>query len=622
MEINISKAINLFFPNPSLEMIYIEAVANAIDAGADYIKINIELDSFDKYETLKINIEDNGEGFNDKNFSRFSKLLETETKDHKGSGRLIFLHYFNDIEIESYYEKHLRKFSFTDKFNGDCVVSNTTVSLQKTILSFKGYTKQKIYTYNYITPTTIKQTLLTKFYPLFYALKKEDKKLQISIEINIKETENKIFEKDFSPALLDIAKLPNLESTSLIDKSLIFGNEFEVFYSIEPKTVDNLMITAICVDGRVVEENIIERKNIPSNYDVVFLLFSDSLQGKSDPARSKLEIDDEQKLKHIRLLFRNKIAEVLNDKIPSIRERNVQTHETLLQKYPHLQGYFQPKIVGLIDKEETLDEAQNKFFKDQKKILEADEMTEEQYKKSLEISSRLLTEYILYRNIIINKLKETNHNNSEADIHKIIVPMKKIYQKNTFIDDIYWNNAWLLDDKYMSYSTILSDIEMDKLLSNIAIDDYQKDDSRPDIALVFSREPKEEAKADVVIVELKKIGLKDLKRKNDIHIQLLQRATQLLNYYPNKIQRIWFYGIVDIDEQFEMILKTQGYRELFSNGALFYQEADVFIEKNKSVLASFYIQSFESFIKDAESRNATFLQILKEGLKVKSDVFI
>lgn len=41
MEIEVKKAIEIFFSNASFEMIYLEAFANALDAGADEFKIEI-----------------------------------------------------------------------------------------------------------------------------------------------------------------------------------------------------------------------------------------------------------------------------------------------------------------------------------------------------------------------------------------------------------------------------------------------------------------------------------------------------------------------------------------------------------------------------------------------------
>lgn len=230
-------------------------------------------------------------------------------------------------------------------------------------------------------------------------------------------------------------------------------------------------------------------------------------------------------------------------------------------------------------------------------------------------------EYILYRNVIIKNLKQIDKTNPEADIHDIIVPRKKVCAKVGFINDLYTNNAWLLDDKYMSYSTILSDLEMSKLIPYLALDGENVDDEkRPDIAIVFSNDihaPAEvQPKTDVVIVELKKLGL-PLAKKEEVVSQLKQRARKLAKYYPDKIQRIWFYGIVDIDAEFRIALKEENYTELFSAGSLFYKEHTVILDEDKNIRIPFglYVLSFDAFLKDAESRNSTFLNVLKQGFQ-------
>ena len=43
MNINIAKAIKQFFPNPSMEMVYFEAIANSLDAEADKIDLKTNL---------------------------------------------------------------------------------------------------------------------------------------------------------------------------------------------------------------------------------------------------------------------------------------------------------------------------------------------------------------------------------------------------------------------------------------------------------------------------------------------------------------------------------------------------------------------------------------------------
>lgn len=65
MRVNTKQAVRLFFQNSSLIQVFKEAVANSLDANANQIDINIFIDSFDKQETLRIEIIDNGEGFTD-----------------------------------------------------------------------------------------------------------------------------------------------------------------------------------------------------------------------------------------------------------------------------------------------------------------------------------------------------------------------------------------------------------------------------------------------------------------------------------------------------------------------------------------------------------------------------
>lgn len=96
--------------------------------------------------------------------------------------------------------------------------------------------------------------------------------------------------------------------------------------------------------------------------------------------------------------------------------------------------------------------------------------------------------------------------------------MKKLFLKNDFYNDFFINNVWLLDDKYMFYIIILSDLKMIDLLNYFFIEEEEilKDDSRLDIVIVFFDNLDNLLKVDVVIVELKKINLKLVKKEEVI----------------------------------------------------------------------------------------------------------
>jgi hypothetical protein len=316
---------------------------------------------------------------------------------------------------------------------------------------------------------------------------------------------------------------------------------------------------------------------------MIFLLHSDYFSGKSNPSRDALALDEDS-IRKIKRIFRNKVSELIIKAIPKISEHNQKIDSELNEKYPHLQGYFEKETIGFIEKDNAVEIAQKEFLKDQKEILDASSLDDIKYEKYLEVSSRLLAEYILYRNLIINKLKNFDYQNDEEEIHNLIAPKGKTFHESEFIDTIFSSNAWLLDDKYMSYTTILSNKTIKEIYKELDIDEEPaKKDRKHDITIIFSGNPDENPKVDIVIVELKRLGLK-LGGKEYLLSQLRQRARVLVSHYPDKIQRIWFYGIVDIDPEFRRSLLEDDYIELYSSGSLYYKDEKRGIYRSKHIM--------------------------------------
>jgi hypothetical protein len=388
-------------------------------------------------------------------------------------------------------------------------------------------------------------------------------------------------------------------------------------YSIEHTYTTNSLITAICADERTISEDIISKTTLPYGYEMIFLLYSDYFSGKSNPSRESLDLDEDSRRK-IKQMFRNKVSELIVKAIPEISEHNQRLDSELNEKYPHLQGYFEKETIGFIERDNSIEIAQRKFLKDQKDIFEASSLDDIKYEKYLEVSSRLLTEYILCRNPTINKLKQLDYKNDETEIHDLIVPKGKMFHSGEFIDSIFSNNAWLLDDKYMSYTTILSGKRIKEIYKELDTnEDTAKKDKKPDITIIFSGNPDTNTRVDVVMVELKKSGLEPGGKEHLIS-QLRQRAGVLVSYYPDKIQRIWFYGIADIDSEFRRFLLEDDYIELYSPESLFYKEQNAIPDNesnNRKIPWGLFIQSYQSFVNDAETRNSTFLKILTESIK-------
>lgn len=617
MQIELNNAISAFHPNPSYEQVYFEAVANALDAGADEISIQIVIEGYESPDTLELVIQDNGSGFTDQNFEKFSQLMKVESSDHKGLGRLIYLAYFATVTAESWYENKKRVFDFNAQFDGGSEVTDHVQAHKSgSRLHFKKYLKSRIYSYDYLVPEEIKQRLLDNFFPLFFKRQQEGLRLSIDISLDVKNPNSKYnFVSD--SVVVTPTDLPTFRKTIFADDSVEKFPPFEVYYSIENDvSKDRFLSTALSIDGRAIEYELVGLESIPHSYQCRFLFVSDYFQGKTNTSRQKLELPDEITERNLKRALRRKIRSLLDEEIPQVVTENRKMTKTLESRFPHLSGYFAEDYVGLIQKNSALEEAQKRFFNDQKRILDCEHLDDSRYGKALELSSRALAEYVMYRTRIISRLKEMTDENDEKDLHNLIVPMKRTLKQEEFGTHIYNNNIWMLDDRFMGYTVVLSDELMEKVVKSITMDEVD-DDSRPDIAMVFSGDPTQEGASgvSVVVVELKKYGLK-LAKNEEVISQLRQRARRLLRYFPDKIDRIWFYGIADIDAEFRISLLEDGFKQLFSHGQMFFKPQDIIVENERNPFRiDLFVMSYETLIKDAESRNKSFLEIIKAQIK-------
>src|SRR5690606_13419939 len=143
--------------------------------------------------------------------------------------------------------------------------------------------------------------------------------------------------------------------------------------------------------------------------------------------------------------------------------------------------------------------------------------------------------------------------------------------QSSLVEDVYRNNAWILDDKFMTFRTILSEATMNDVINEITLEeDSVEDKGRPDISMIFSADPNSQAAVDVVVIELKR-KTDDDKENGYASRQLVKRARKLVDHCPS-IQRAWYYGIVEIDEQADQLLRDEGWTPLHSKGRVFYKE--------------------------------------------------
>lgn len=614
MDIEASGAIKFFFPNPSLISVYFEALANALDAGATEITIEIAIQSFDKPDTLQVTITDNGDGFTDENFERFKTLLKPRDKFHKGIGRLVFLNYFERVKIVSAWGRQKREFTFKEGFDGKAPVQEvSTEQANRTSLDFIDFARERVKSYDDLKPDTLKPQIIEQFLPKLVKLKREG--VDFKVAINLMTSESNA-QKEFFPHETTItpADLPEMSKVTIQDDTVDSISSIEMYFHVAEVSGKGSQLTAFNIDDRTIPAKLIQPSAFPFGYRCVFLFESEVFHSNADSSRQKLVLPEGIPEAHLYRVLRRELGKVLASLIPQITEKNKKTKEQFEEKFPHLLGLFEEDTVGLIDRDEALFIAQQRFFRIQKEILQCETLSEAAYEKSLELSSRTLTEYILYRDKIISRMKEMTADNAETDIHNLIVPRFKEFSQGSMPSEIYQNNAWLLDDKFMVFRTILSEKRMNTVINAIRLDEeIVGDTGRPDIAMIFSADPADVKAADVVVIEIKKKT--DDEKENQYAInQLLDRAVKLVAHCPN-IQRIWYYAVIQISDTMAIRLRQQNWAPLFSMGKVYYQEFRTERPDGSVVPTPMFVMSFDAIVADAECRNHTFLEILRDGMK-------
>ena len=575
MEVNIKQALKVFFSKSSFEMIYFEAFANALDAGATDFYIDIKQGN--ELKELSLVLTDNGIGFTDERFRKFGKLFDVEEEpSHKGLGRLVYLCYFGKVHVESCFNNSVRRvFDFDESFSGTSQTIHTGNEDNGTVLTMTEFLGTKLGRNDYIKPSYIKNALLENFYMKFYKAKLAGKQLNIFIRLFV---DGQIVSEE----TITTDSIPSF-SVKELTTQMDFFNSIDLYYYVrEVEIKETKVITALAIDDRSHRVEIIADENLPKGYEMIFLLISESFQGNIDGTRQNLTISDNE-LTIIKTIFKNGISEVIKEQFPQINKNNEKRVTYLKQTFPHLCGYFDNNDIGYSSQTDILKKAQDKFFRDQKEILGAKELNDEQFNKSLDLSARALTEYILFRQNVIKRMKGLDKNNKEEELHNLIAPKYAEFHGQDVVTDMYRNNVWVLDDKFMSYSTVLSEAEMSRVIDVLTEGEVRnKDNDRPDITLFFSGDPNDVSKkVDVVVVELKRLGL-SVEQNSIVEIQLDTRTRRLAEYYGKRIQRMWFYGIVDFDDQYEMHLRDNYFNPLFSNGKIYFRSKPVSLDLTSS----------------------------------------
>lgn len=621
MEIDTKYAARHFFPNASFLQVYFEAVANAFDAGAENIWIEITTDGGIEPERLEISIRDDGVGFTDFRFEQFRRLQEPHDEFHKGLGRLVYLQYFELVLVDSVNEEgKRRKFEFSPDFSGDSTVEEVDESEERgTRLVFRKFAKARLSAYDDLKPSALKVKLLEQFLPLLHQKRVSGEHFRINISLETTEANPQYGFVDDEVALTP-ADIPDFEKRIIQRDDIDAFGEITMWFNVRESGSQSSIFTAVSIDRRTVHIPLLKQAALPPGYSATFIFESDLFSGRSDSARQRLDLPDHLPERRLHRVLREEVSAVLNERLPEIEEKNQKTRRHFEERYPHLTGLFEEESVGLIDRDDAIETAQWRFFRKQRELLDnRGVLDDERYAQSLELSSRSLAEYVLYRELIIERLRKVSASEKEEKIHNLIVPRYRTFDEGSMTNDIYSNNAWILDDKFMTFRTILSEARMADLIDAITLGEEELDaDGRPDISMIFSADPDadDESAVDVVVVEVKKREVDD-KEGPYAATQLVKRAEKLADHCPN-IQRMWYFGIIEIDESLARLLRSMGWVPLFSKGHVFYKELDVEREMGSVVPTPTYLVSYDAVIEDAAARNHTFLELLKSDMRERA----
>ncbi|MFY4862098.1 ATP-binding protein [Aliarcobacter butzleri] len=570
------------------EQVIFEAVTNSLQANAININIKFYSNSLEVTEKKYIDqiiIEDDGEGFTEKNIESFKNYRSPLKRDLgcKGIGRFLYLKIFEKIQIKSL-DKCLD--FVIDK---DIKVSNLETKIETTKVYF-NVPKKKFYV-NY---EKLEQDLKDHFIAYFKLKENENKKININI-----------FKDDNSERIIKSTDIPKFETV----KFKINTHEFILDYVVNDKNIKDYD-GFYCANNRVVIKNsYLESKkkfNFFKNINILFLLSSKYFDNNVNETRDDLTIMPKRTINndlfgniswediHYQLAIQFKeIAKKKNIDIDGEAKKSLNKAR---KKAPFLAFYLMDNENGL-DEEDLLKQAKKEFEDDKEKLRNN---CSDDFDKLLGIVNQAeLAEYIFDRQKKIEQLKTLATDEAlEKEIHNLFMKQKTQDEIRNYKS----NNLWLFDDRFMAYDKIFSDKQIKKIFPKLS-----QNIERPDILSIVSNTYEKEYITDIVIIELK---------KPDDKITPARAEEQLIDYasyvnssrQENKI-RVWTYAFLKFNEEIENKLKRKSYNQIptHSQYPIYYR----YWEEPNTIINFI---DYKSLAFDADTRNKTFMKILNGNI--------
>lgn len=327
-----------------------------------YLSKDLIPDDSDLANFNKITIKDNGIGLNDTQFNRLKMLRDSRKgPSNKGTGRIQFIHYFDETNITSVYEDDsptgYRRRSITLSKSKEFLDRNSIIRIDSedeidyaesmTLVTFINPLENfDSHYYTKLNAFNLKEEFLRHYLALFCEFRKNFPKLSIKIIINKKEKEVEIIEASeiplpnkTIPIHIHYSKVENNKITPMSKKEIFELKAFRLGINQLEKNEIKLVskgeiAKALYFDGLLPKEEI-------NGERFLFLLSGKYIDEKDTDTRGQIKILDNHE-------FLNQYKEYLssdNDNYEWINQKNEEillsdienvTNNEILKNYPEI----------------------------------------------------------------------------------------------------------------------------------------------------------------------------------------------------------------------------------------------------------------------------------------------
>lgn len=586
-----------------------EAVTNAIQAGATVIKVNLDygtpqeklFGSQGREYLNAISISDNGEGFTDENLQSFYEVCTEHRKQigGKGVGRLSYLKYGKDVVVTSQTNDKKVQFNYNFDFELDKVESQFIIGALQTQVRIGSIFKP--------VDTQVKNLVETTCDALRLLVFLEHQKGK-NIEIVFTHNSEQQFDKSYSYSFSEQEYKVKYEFE-------LCGENFTChLFKDEGKRGIYAML---CADNLCVETIDVSKRFDVARFSV--FITSDFFNKRANIERQHLVIDneelDDELLGKQGSLIQNITREMLFAKIHeeclglvnNYAEAEIESFKAnnlikLKTFYPFIERNAIAADAALLDADEIIRQYRKKRSKQEDALVAKIEAKKKVTLAEISpIARDDLARYIVHRSLVIDSLNNMPIEEKEIEIHNAFLP-KKANQPN-----LYENNLWLLDDKFLSYSNVFSDQAISKIVTEVSAENKSIYARQPDVAIFFSKDDAY-LPNKLVIIEFKKLGA-DIYDSQKAITQCRMYAMELAKRIDS-ICEVFAFAIAPISDEFYDLLLSDDYKSIFSiDSKIVYRETKSQVRGGIPVHQ--YVMPLSAVLVDAKARNKVFEDILR-----------